>query len=569
MKEILAKFMKYKYVYGILLVIFIVDIFLRTYHSITWLHFELDQARDIFVVYDMLHNGVLPLLGPYARGSELYLGPIFYYFQAFPAILFGVTPFVVTLPDLLASILFVPLMYVFARLYFTRSISLMLAAVTATSIFLITYGRFAWNPNSLPFWITLAMYSLIQSWRYKKFNGKWFLMMVGATAVAMQLHFVAFLTLPLIIIIYAIIVRIHPSWKIVAWAVVLFGVLYLPVIISEVDTGGANTKAFFTTITDKGNKDEKHNIVEKVFRSAQETSTYNFVLLSGVQSGGDNIRTKKTSSGYFLCDKECRQRLSVHLVAIITLVVMIAFFAYQIYKKWKNRNINNELYYEYQKYLLVTLWLCFGGIFLILMAYQISPRFYLFIVPALYIVFGNILTLIEKKFSTIGIYIVRIIVICLIVLNLINIVQYFSVLNMAGEVDAKIEWRDLIMKRADYITLEQLQDASKYIAQQDDEEFIIIGDNRYARALYFLTVIEQNIDGVLCYIKRSSFEENQIEGMNYYLLTRTKSKKQIVDEMVQGHEIVEQKQYGTLTLYRMKANNHESNDQIPKGCFIR
>lgn len=562
----------HKVVYVFLFCAIALGVFLRVYRHAELLHFELDQARDVFVVHDALETGVMPLLGPYARGSELYLGPIFYYFQAAAAFLFGAEPSIVALPDLVFSILFLPLLYLFARLYFSRTVSMMLVAIAASSLFLVTYGRFAWNPNALPFWITLSVYGLLRSWENKTFHGKWFLMMVAAAAVAMQLHFVAFLTLPLVLLLYFFIVRMRISLGMIVSSAALFLLLYAPVVVSEFQTGSANTKALFVTIIEKGDKDNKHNIFEKVFRGVQETSTYNWVLLSSNQQGGDNIRTKSRKNGYFLCDDKCEARLGSHILAIGAFLILIGTFLWQFVCQWKRRKDNREQNNLWQRQTVIVLWLAVTSIFFVLMAYQISPRFYLLIVPALLVVIGSSLSWLQRRLGSIGFVISVGLVACLFFSNLVQTKQYFSVLDSAQVNGEKQEWRDLIMGRADYITLQQLREAAEHISgQKNKNNFFVVGDNRYARALYFLVSVEGGADGAQCYIKRSSFDAKQVEGADYYVLVRKKSKTQLEESMLDEHEIADEKQFGTIVLYKMEPKERVEIEKsgLPKRCFVR
>jgi len=62
--------------------IFLVGIFLRTYHFRQWLYFYPDQARDLMLTQDVLAGkAAWPLLGPIAASTPFKLGPIYYYFQ--------------------------------------------------------------------------------------------------------------------------------------------------------------------------------------------------------------------------------------------------------------------------------------------------------------------------------------------------------------------------------------------------------------------------------------------------------------------------------------------------------
>ena len=137
----------------ILLLLIVEGLFLRTYHLAEWLHFQLDQSRDAFLIKDIVEKGIgdLPLLGPRAGGSFLRLGPAYYYLMYLLALIVRSThPVVFVLPEILGSIAFVPMFYLLAKKLFTQNWSLILTALAVNSTFLVTYDRFSWNPNLLP-----------------------------------------------------------------------------------------------------------------------------------------------------------------------------------------------------------------------------------------------------------------------------------------------------------------------------------------------------------------------------------------------------------------------------------
>ena len=135
----------------ILLGIFIVGIFLRTYEFHDFLRFNADQSRDAGIVSSYIEGEApLPLLGPKAGGTDFRVGPAFYYFQIASAKLFGDAPDAVAYPDLLFSILAIPLLFFFLRKYFDVRTALFLTALFAVSMYAVKYARFAWNPNSRP-----------------------------------------------------------------------------------------------------------------------------------------------------------------------------------------------------------------------------------------------------------------------------------------------------------------------------------------------------------------------------------------------------------------------------------
>ena len=143
--------------------IILAGIFLRTYRFHDLLTFAADQRRDLHLVQDVVENhAAWPLLGPDMTGGEGFrLGPAYYYFQILSAEIFGVEKTHQAYPDVFFSILSIPLLYHFLRRYFSQKASLAAVCIYAFSAFDITYSRFAWNVNLLPFFILLFLLSLL------------------------------------------------------------------------------------------------------------------------------------------------------------------------------------------------------------------------------------------------------------------------------------------------------------------------------------------------------------------------------------------------------------------------
>ena len=66
------------------------------------------------------------------------------------------------------------------------------------------------------------------------------------------------------------------------------------------------------------------------------------------------------------------------------------------------------------------------------------------------------------------------------------------------------------MNRSDLITLEKLRNIGSYIesSEENKKPFIIIGENRYARALFYIVSVESEIKKLKCYTKKSGFEKD-------------------------------------------------------------
>jgi len=185
-----------------LLAIIFFGVFLRTYHFRDWLTFNPDQARDAALVDDVLAGkSSWIMLGPEAGNTHFNLGPWFYHLEILSAKIFGASPWQLAYPDLFFSILTIPLLYLFAKKYFTQELSLLLTFLLSLSYFMITYARFAFNPNSIPFFVLLfllGILSLLESGDEKW----WSAVLVGiAVGVGIQLHAILIFTLPILTVL--------------------------------------------------------------------------------------------------------------------------------------------------------------------------------------------------------------------------------------------------------------------------------------------------------------------------------------------------------------------------------
>ncbi|MEA1926162.1 MAG: phospholipid carrier-dependent glycosyltransferase, partial [Patescibacteria group bacterium] len=193
-----------RFTFLFLVIIIAGAIFVRTYHYHEWLFFKWDQARDAVLLAPAIQHGPehLPLLGPRATrvGNDyLRLGPAYYYTQYISGALFSSTkPDVFAYPDLFFSILTIPLLYFFLRLYFSRFNALLGVLLYAFSFLIIQYSRFSWNPNSVPFFTLLSFYGLLQFTKKDQSLKKktlWLGLWALALSIASQYHFFALFSL--------------------------------------------------------------------------------------------------------------------------------------------------------------------------------------------------------------------------------------------------------------------------------------------------------------------------------------------------------------------------------------
>ncbi|MDQ1284064.1 MAG: hypothetical protein QG620_412 [Patescibacteria group bacterium] len=237
--------------------IIFIGAFLRSYHFSDWLRFNMDQSRDAIFIKDLSDKNELPAFGPKAGGTEFRLGPAFYYFQYASAKIFGAEPEKLAYPDLLFSMLAMILFYFLAKAYFQTPIALSLTWLYAISYFAVKFSRFAWNPNSTPFFVMLFIYSIYRS-AFAIGKGKyiWAALAGAALGISVQLHTSLLIIMPVFAVFALIYFIKNKKTTFVSAAILVLAALFVntPQIISEIKTGGANTSQLLRGATNKNER---------------------------------------------------------------------------------------------------------------------------------------------------------------------------------------------------------------------------------------------------------------------------------------------------------------------------
>lgn len=272
----------------ILLGIILIGIFLRTYHFRDWLVFNPDQARDAMIIQGALvDSSKIPLLGPEAGNTRFSLGPIFYYFEFVSAKIFGNNPEAMAYPDLIFSIGTILLFFYFAKKYFSRNISLSLAAILSISFFAVRYSRFAMNTNSIPFFTLLFLFGLLEMLDPKNKKAILGPMLAGiALGVGVQLHALLLIVMPLTALI---VLGILIKRKIFAWrslAIVILAVLILNAgqILYDIQNSGLNSHLFISSV---GKSSGKNTIFRNLGMDAAYQIQANAHMISSLGDQND------------------------------------------------------------------------------------------------------------------------------------------------------------------------------------------------------------------------------------------------------------------------------------------
>lgn len=180
----------------ILLIILGIGAFLRLYRIGDYMTFLGDEGRDALVVKRMIVDREFTLLGPITSVGLMHLGPIYYYFMALFLLLSGLDPVGPAVMVALFSLATVILIWKLCREFFDTKAAVVASLGYALSPLVIIHSHSSWNPNILPFWALLIIYSLLKAIVKEKY--KWLVVTGISLGVVLQLHYIAFVFIPII-----------------------------------------------------------------------------------------------------------------------------------------------------------------------------------------------------------------------------------------------------------------------------------------------------------------------------------------------------------------------------------
>ncbi len=537
--------MKNNIVWVVLGIVF-VGAFLRLYHFEDWMHYQLDQARDFRVVHAAMEYGPgeLPLQGPRAAGSFLRLGPLLYYLEYGSALVFGDTPAGSVMIIALLNILSIGIFYLFVRRFFDAFISCGLTGLWATSLFLIVYSRFGWNPTLLPFFVLLFAYALLRvNDRNNKHAGWWLVTAAIATAFIVNMHFVAFVTVPIIAISYLIWTRPRIGFRYWVMAIVAFIFLNVPLIVNDVKTGGENFQEFFAVVHDRGGNDVEsaHSITDKVIKNTAMHVQYFWLIITGDQRAG-----LPTLTGIDIkCGYDCRHGMIRGGIALLFCVAGIASFII-LYRR-KN-NCDQRMFLR-----LVGLWSVVLFVVYTPLAYDIAPRFFLLNAPLFFVFVGCIFAVISTKSQKWSHISVVVIIVIAIGAQSFFVVQYFHGLaHAATDTKLVLSHPDRILKEKTRVTFVQMEDIVDWMEQkhrENHEPVFVHAQPEYKRAFWERVDVRD--------IPRAHIPKDLTplyRKGNYFIIIRTQSdQSDFLEKFLVGLDIVERKTFGTLTGYYLRA----------------
>lgn len=243
----------------ILCVILLVGAFVRLFKIDGYMTFLGDEGRDVIIARRLLVEGHPPLIGPGTSIGNMYLGPIYYYLMAPALFVANYSPVGPAVQIALLGIITIFFVWYVGREWFGKVTAFVAALIYALSPTVIIYSRSSWNPNIMPFFALLTIYSIYRVWQKHEF--RWIVIAGLSFAFVLQSHYLGLLLLPTVGIYWLL-----TLWKEIrskdkkstrsfiaksAISVFLFLLLMSPLAIFDIRHNFINLKAMEAFFTDR------------------------------------------------------------------------------------------------------------------------------------------------------------------------------------------------------------------------------------------------------------------------------------------------------------------------------
>ncbi len=373
----------------VLLAIILIGAFFRLYKINEYMTFLGDEGRDAIIVRRFITEKHPPLIGPGTSIGNMYLGPLYYYFMALPLLIANFSPVGPAVAIALLGILTIVLIWWMTREWFGVKGGLISSFLYAIAPTIIIYSRSSWNPNIMPFFALLCIFSIWKVW--SKENYKWLLVLGVAFAFVLQSHYLGLLLLPTLGIFWILAfskARKSKNTKYyilyTLYSVVILAILMSPLVIFDARHGWRNFTAMKTFFTER-----QSTVSVKPWNSLPKTFP-ELVKINTRLLGARNVILGEW--------------LTVGLLAVVAWVV--GAYKEKILKK------------EKIGYLILILWIGFGLIGLGLYKQEIYDHYYGFLMPAPFILFGGLCEHLLDKAKLRGLWLVGTIIIIIAAFNL-------------------------------------------------------------------------------------------------------------------------------------------------------
>lgn len=377
----------HKVEFAILLLILIVASFMRLYRIGDYMTFLGDEGRDVIIVRRFLKEGDIMLIGPGTSIGNMYLGPLYYYLMAPALLLAGYSPVGPAVMVALFGIATVALLWWVGRSWFSPLAGLLAAAAYSIAPTVVIYSRSSWNPNIMPFFALLAVWS-IWKFTYEK-NYKWIIVCFISVAFALQSHYLGLILGPVLAVPWVLALLWNKKdWKRIIGMTILgfltFALLMSPLVIFDIRHGFRNfesAKLFFT---------HRQTTVSIRPWSVLPEVWPLFEKITSRMLGGHNAEIGKW--------------FSFGLLAGTAVLFLGKRFKLELRSKYS--------------LLFLSLWVVTSLVGLALYKQEIYDHYYGFFFPALFLLMGGILSMIQRRYKVRGLWAVAFVFIIFVWVNL-------------------------------------------------------------------------------------------------------------------------------------------------------
>lgn len=249
--------------FWILIAILAVGAFLRLYKISEYMTFLGDEGRDVIIVRRFLTELHPPLIGAGTSVGNMYLGPLYYYMMAPALLLANFSPVGPAIEIAILGVITIAFVWWAGREWFPSTGSgpsvagLVAAGLYAISPTVIWFSRSSWNPNIMPFFALLSIYSIWKIYKHHEF--KWLIILGISLAFVLQSHYLGLLLFPTVGIFWLLTFKEFRSDKTFLKksliSLFIFLGLMSPLLIFDIRHGWINfnaIKTFFTASHDIG-----------------------------------------------------------------------------------------------------------------------------------------------------------------------------------------------------------------------------------------------------------------------------------------------------------------------------
>ena len=221
----------------LILIILLCAFVVRIYNIGTLLNFHYDQGRDALVIWDLIHNGKLFLIGPTTGLAGVFRGPFYYYLIAPFYLIAGGNPVIPVIFLILLSVVAIWLMYYLVSKFQDKQSALIAVILASFSYYLVMASRWLSNPTPmllLSMILVLGMYFILKNKQYG-----WYVI-----AVVTGLSFFSFgssgelFYVPAILIFLILNWKDKPNLKTLFISIVLFFVTLSPLLVFDIKHDG-------------------------------------------------------------------------------------------------------------------------------------------------------------------------------------------------------------------------------------------------------------------------------------------------------------------------------------------